>query len=90
MTSITVIVCCNFRVGSACGTIHVMIKIGIMGAAGSFSEEAGEQYLQREGLVAAELVPLVTAVGVFRALTDKTIDRALFPIMNNIAGFLVT
>lgn len=34
-------------------------KIGVMGARGSFSEQAGERYKNEEGLLEAEIVPLV-------------------------------
>ncbi len=67
----------------------LMIKIGVMGAVGSFSEQAGELYRNREGLYASEIVPLVTADAVLRALSEKAIDKAIFPVMNNNGGIVI-
>lgn len=50
-----------------------MIKIGVMGAVGSFSEQAGEHYRNQEGLFDSMIVPLVTADAVLAALAEKTI-----------------
>jgi prephenate dehydratase len=66
-----------------------MIKIGVMGAVGSFSEQAGELYQNREGLLDSVIVPLVTAEAVLQALSEKTIDKAIFPVMNNNGGIVI-
>ncbi len=66
-----------------------MIKIGVMGAVGSFSEQAGEYYRNREGYFDSTIVPLVTAEFVLGALSERIIDRAIFPIMNNNGGIVI-
>lgn len=66
-----------------------MIKIGVMGAVGSFSEQAGEHYRNQEGLFDSTIVPLVTADAVLCALTEKAIDKAIFPVMNNNGGLVI-
>ncbi len=66
-----------------------MIKIGVMGAVGSFSEQAGEHYRTSEGLFESVIVPLVTAEAVLAALAEKAIDKAVFPVMNNNGGLVI-
>ncbi len=66
-----------------------MIKIGVMGAIGSFSEQAGEHYRNSEGLFDSTIVPLVTAEAVLAALTGKAINKAIFPVMNNNGGLVI-
>ncbi|MFN3693219.1 MAG: prephenate dehydratase [Candidatus Paceibacteria bacterium] len=66
-----------------------MIKIGVMGAVGSFSEQAGEHYRNQEGLFDSTIVPLVTADAVLGALAEKAIDKAIFPVMNNNGGLVI-
>ena len=60
-----------------------------MGAAGSFSEKAGEQYIDTQQLVAAEIVPLVSAEAVLTAIESGTIDRGIFPIENSNGGIVI-
>jgi prephenate dehydratase len=66
-----------------------MIKIGVMGAEGSFSDQAGALYITREALEGATIVPLVTAEGVLGALQSGAIDKAIFPVMNNNGGIVI-
>ena len=46
------------------------MKIGVMGAKGSFSEKAGEEYIAEHGVAAADIVPLVSAEAVLSAVED--------------------
>jgi len=71
------------------GTILSM-KIGIMGAVGSFSEQAAEQY-QRVFLHGAEITvcPLVNAEAVLTAVEAGEIDRGIFPIENSNGGIVI-
>jgi prephenate dehydratase len=65
------------------------MKIGVMGAKGSFSEQAGENYLASEGIENGEIIPLISAENVLKALAMKTIDRGIFPIENSNGGIVL-
>jgi prephenate dehydratase len=65
------------------------MKIGVMGAKGSFSEQAGEQYIAEQKLNEAEVVPLVSAENVLSALKEGTIDKGIFPIENSNGGIVI-
>jgi prephenate dehydratase len=60
------------------------MKIGVMGARGSFSEQAGESYAPN-----GEIIPLISAENVLRALTEGEIDRGIFPIENSNGGIVI-
>jgi prephenate dehydratase len=62
--------------------------IGIMGAKGSFSEEAARTYMSKEGL-SAELDYLVSAERVLTALEEGNIDIGIFPIENSNGGIVI-
>lgn len=66
------------------------MKIGIMGAVGSFSEQAAEQY-QRDFLAGGdiEIVPLVNAEAVLTAVEAGEIDCGIFPIENSNGGIVI-
>lgn len=66
------------------------MKIGIMGATGSFSEQAAEQY-QRDFLNGADMTvcPLVNAESVLTAVEAGEIDRGIFPIENSNGGIVI-
>jgi prephenate dehydratase len=66
-----------------------MQKIGVMGARGSFSEQAGEYYVTSEALREVEIVPLVTAEAVLDNLQIGLIDKGIFPVMNNNGGVVI-
>lgn len=66
-----------------------MLKIGVMGDRGSFSEMAGERYVKEEGLEGAEVLPLITAENVLNELEKGTIDRGVFPIENSNGGIVI-
>ncbi|MEK7100860.1 MAG: prephenate dehydratase domain-containing protein [Patescibacteria group bacterium] len=65
------------------------MKIGIMGAEGSFSEEAARKYIETERVSDAELVFLVSAERVLTALEDGSIDTGIFPIENSNGGIVI-
>lgn len=69
--------------------IMATMKIGVMGAEGSFSEQAGLRYVAEEGIVDAAIVPLISAENVLTALEAKTIDRGIFPIENSNGGIVL-
>ena len=60
-----------------------------MGARGSFSEEAGEEYVRKNKVENAEILPLVTAETVLDALESGDIDRGIFPIENSNGGVVI-
>jgi prephenate dehydratase len=70
-------------------TMEQVTKIGVMGARGSFSEQAGERYKNEEGLLQAEIVPLVSAENVLSALEHGDIERGIFPIENSNGGIVL-
>ncbi len=65
------------------------MHIGVMGAKGSFSEQAGEQYVAKHSLDAAHIVPLVSAENVLTALEAGEIQRGIFPIENSNGGIVL-
>lgn len=67
----------------------LLMNIGVMGAHGSFSEQAGEMYIATNALVDATIVPLVTAEAVLASLSDGSIDKAVFPVMNSTGGIVI-
>lgn len=79
----------GLKCDSAAGTMASM-KIGIMGAVGSFSEQAAEQY-QRDYLEKLEIsiAPLVNAESVLTAVEAGEVDRGLFPIENSNGGIVI-
>jgi len=66
-----------------------MKKVGVMGARGSFSEKAGEEYLNQEKITDGDIVPLVNAESVLAALEEGTIDVGIFPIENSNGGIVI-
>jgi prephenate dehydratase len=65
------------------------MKIGVMGAKGSFSEQAGELYITTHGVDGAEIVPLISAERVLTALEEGAIDTGIFPIENSNGGIVI-
>ena len=70
-------------------TMNNVIKIGVMGAKGSFSEKAGEDYIAAENLTNTEIVPLISAEIVLTAVEDGEIDLGIFPIENSNGGIVI-
>jgi prephenate dehydratase len=65
-----------------------MIKIGVMGGVGSFSEEAANYYCQKNNIVGYGLEYLITAENVLRTLSDGGIELGIFPIENSNGGIV--
>jgi len=65
------------------------MKIGVMGAHGSFSEQAGEQYRVEQSLKEATIEPLITGEAVLDALEKETIDLGIMPIENSNGGIVI-
>lgn len=65
------------------------MKIGVMGAQGSFSEKAGEEYIATQNIQDGVIVPLVSAEAVLTALEEGAIDRGIFPIENSNGGIVI-
>lgn len=65
------------------------MKIGVMGARGSFSEQAGELYIKKINDIKGEVLPLISAENVLTALEKGEIDRAVFPIENSNGGIVL-
>lgn len=65
------------------------MKIGIMGAKGSFSEEAARKYIAAEGIADAELQYLVSAENVLSSLESGESNLGIFPIENSNGGIVI-
>ncbi len=65
------------------------MKIGIMGARGSFSEEAARKYIETEKLSGVELQYLVSAENVLASLEEGKSDLGIFPIENSNGGIVI-
>lgn len=65
------------------------MKIGVMGAKGSFSEEAGRTYAHKAGLKKYAIDYLVSAENVLAALEGGSIDIGIFPIENSNGGIVL-
>ena len=64
------------------------IIIGVSGSKGSFSEEAAEHYCTKNKINNYELDYLVSVNNVLKALTNKKIDKGVFPIENSNGGIV--
>lgn len=66
------------------------MRIGVMGAKGSFSEEAARVYAKKYGKIRKFVTfYLITAERVLSALEQGTIDLAVFPIENSTGGMVL-
>lgn len=65
------------------------MKIGVMGAKGSFSEQARETYLKKAWIIDGVVVPLISAENVLTALNKGEINRVIFPIENSNGGIVL-
>ena len=66
-----------------------LMKIGVMGAKGSFSEEAGRTYARKNNIKKFDVDFLITAERVLSCLEDGTIDVGVFPIENSNGGIVI-
>jgi len=65
------------------------IKIGISGNIGSFSEEAANYYCLKNNIKNYKLEYLISAEKTLKSLSDKKVDKAIFPIENSNGGIVV-
>lgn len=65
------------------------IRIAVSGDAGSFSEEAGLLYAQRNG-INAQIIFKTDMEGVLAALDKKQADVGIFPVVNSRGGLVQT
>ena len=63
--------------------------IGIMGAKGSFSEKAAEDYCRITSDTEAEIIPLVSADAVLNGLVAGEVTHGIFPIENSNGGIVL-
>lgn len=65
-------------------------KIGVMGAKGSFSEEAGRTYVKKYAkLKKFEILYLITAENVLSEIEKGAINIGIFPIENSNGGIVL-
>jgi len=64
------------------------LKIGVSGSRGSFSEEAAKYYCRKNSIKDYELVYLISAENVLKALATSEIERGVFPIENSNGGIV--
>ena len=65
------------------------LRIGIMGAQGSFSEEAARTYAAKAGLKKFKLAYLINAERVLSSLEAGEVDLGIFPIENSNGGIVL-
>lgn len=66
-----------------------MIKIGISGDKGSFSEQAANNYADKNKISDYEIIYLVSVENVLNALEKGEIDKGIFPIENSNGGIVI-
>ncbi len=59
-----------------------------MGAHGSFSEKAGEEYISKHKVKFGKIIPLVSAESVLKSVEDGSVDIGIFPIENSNGGIV--
>ena len=64
-----------------------LIRLGVSGEPGSFSEEAGELYSRQAG-IQSTLDFLVDMEGVLAAVAARRIDLGIFPVVNSRGGLV--
>lgn len=66
-----------------------MIKIGLQGAVGSFSEMAAKEFAKMHQLADYELVYLISSEGVLTAVDNHQVDYGVFAIENAQGGVVI-
>lgn len=66
-----------------------MIKIGISGDIGSFSEQAAKEYCQKNKIEDREIKYLISVENVLTALDKEEINWGIFPIENSNGGIVI-
>ena len=67
----------------------IVMKIGIMGAEGSFSEKAAETYIVDQNISDGEIIPLINAETVLGHVEQGIVDVGIFPIENSNGGIVI-
>jgi prephenate dehydratase len=62
------------------------MRIAIQGELGSFSHEAALRMARASGEGSADVVPCAISADVFRSIAEGTVDAAVIPIENSLAG----
>jgi prephenate dehydratase len=66
------------------------IKIAVSGDAGSFSEEAGLLYAQRQGWENPNIIFAIDMDGVLKEISTGQTDYGVFPVVNSRGGLVQT
>lgn len=66
------------------------IKIAVSGDAGSFSEEAGLLYVQRQCWDNPGIIFAINMEGVLQAVSEEQADYGIFPVVNSRGGLVQT
>ena len=66
-----------------------MLKIGVSGNRGSFSEEAAIYYCHKNKITDFQIVYLISVEGVLSAYDNKEINKGFFPIENSNGGIVL-
>ena len=66
-----------------------MIKVGVQGDVGSFSEKAGHTFAERKGLKEYEIVYLVSSQNVMKAIEAGDVDFGVTAIENSQGGVVL-
>lgn len=64
------------------------VVVGVMGARGSFTEQAAQKYLAEANIAEAEIKPLVEINAVLEAVTTDAVDVGVFAIQNSLSGIV--
>ena len=66
-----------------------MVRIGIQGAKGSFSEEAAESFAHNHGLEQFEIIPLVSSLAVLENLCNGNTEYGIIAMENAQGGVVI-
>lgn len=66
------------------------MKIAVSGDIGSFSEEAGLLYAQRQGWSNPEMIFAIDMGGVLKSVSEGEADYGVFPVVNSRGGLVQT
>jgi len=68
----------------------MQIKIAVSGDQGSFSEEAGLLYAQRQGWDNPEILFAIDMEGVLKTVSEHQAEYGIFPVVNSRGGLVQT
>ncbi|MCH9770539.1 MAG: prephenate dehydratase [Gammaproteobacteria bacterium] len=66
-----------------------MIKIGVQGAIGSFSEQAAHSFAERKGIEQFEVKYLISSANVIAGVNDHSVDYGIFAMENAQGGVVI-